>query len=225
MKGKEVQQSNSHKIIPVTRREISSGLAFAEEYDLQRLTQWAAEGWRVVQIKGMYMILEQASPEQAIFAIDYQDAPDSDYFEMCAAAGWQHVMSVEQQIHLFKSTPGTAAIFSPADATTKYQRAARMFAKPALWSSIGVAVSLALLFGVVVPWVEMQESILARAVEIVALIIVCVLATISIFTVLPWLSYRMRLTGIQIRMSRIVIGLIFGLCGAVLGYFIGSMIP
>lgn len=100
-----------------------------------------------------------------------------------------------------------------------------MFAKPALWSSIGVAVSLALLFGVVGPWVVMQESILARAVEIVALIIVFVLATISIFTVLPWLSYRMRLTGIQVRMSRLLFGLIFGLCGAVLGYFIGSMMP
>lgn len=220
-----MQQSTLQKIIPVTRREIGAGLAFAEEYDLQRLSQWAAEGWRLAKIEHLWMVLEQAPPEQAIFAIDYQDAPDSDYFEMCRAAGWQHVTSVEQQIHLFKAAPGTAAIFSPADATTKYQRAAHMFAKPALWSSIGVAVSLALLFGVVVPWVEMQESILARAVEIVALIIVCVLATISIFTVLPWLSYRLRLTGIQVRMSRLLFGLIFGLCGAVLGYFIGSMIP
>ncbi|MEY2846684.1 MAG: hypothetical protein RL076_2230 [Chloroflexota bacterium] len=220
-----MQHSTPQKIIPVTRREIGAGLAFAEEYDLQRLSQWAAEGWRLAKIEHLWMVLEQAPPEQVIFAIDYQDAPDSDYFEMCRVAGWQHVTSVEQQIHLFKAAPGTAAIFSPADATTKYQRAARMFAKPALWSSIGVAVSLALLFGVVVPWVEMQESILVRAVEIVALIIVCVLATISIFTVLPWLSYRLRLTGIQVRMSRLMFGLIFGLCGAVLGYFIGSMIP
>lgn len=220
-----MQHSTPQKIIPVTRREIGAGLAFAEEYDLQRLSQWAAEGWRLAKIEHLWMVLVQAPPEQAIFAIDYQDAPDSDYFEMCRVAGWQHVTSVEQQIHLFKAAPGTAAIFSPADATTKYQRAAHMFAKPALWSSIGVAVSLALLFGVVVPWVEMQESILARAVEIVALIIVCVLATISIFTVLPWLSYRLRLTGIQVRMSRLMFGLIFGLCGAVLGYFIGSMMP
>jgi len=220
-----MQQSLPHKKIPMTRREISSGLAFAEEYDLQRLSQWAAEGWRLAKIEHLWMVLEQAPPEQAIFAIDYQDAPDSEYFEMCAAAGWQHVTSVEKQIHLFKAASGTAAIFSSADSTTKYQRAAHMFAKPALWSGIGFLVSLLVLFGVVQPWMVMQEVLIGRVVEIVVLVIMFLLATICIFTLLPWLSYRLRLTGIHVRMSRLVVGLIFAMCGAVLGYFIGSMIP
>lgn len=80
--------STTQKIIPVTRREISAGLAFAEEYDLQRLRKWAAEGWRLVKINSMFMVLEQATPEQVNFAIDYQDSPDPEYFEMCAAVGW-----------------------------------------------------------------------------------------------------------------------------------------
>lgn len=218
--------STPQKVIPMTRREMSSGLAFAEEHDLQRLSMWAAEGWRLAKIEHMWMVLEQAPPEQAIFAIDYQEAPDPEYFEMCSAAGWHHVTSVEQQIHLFKAAPGTAAIFSPADSTTKYQRAARMFAKPALWSSAGLIVSLLLLFGVIQPWLLTQsDSVLGFIIYAITAMVIIVLATISIFTVWPWVAYRLRLAGVPVSTNRLVFGLVIGLCGAVLGYFIGSMIP
>jgi hypothetical protein len=218
--------STPQKVIPMTRREMSSGLAFAEEHDLQRLSMWAAEGWRLAKIEHMWMVLEQAPPEQAIFAIDYQEAPDPEYFEMCSAAGWHHVTSVEQQIHLFKAAPGTAAIFSPADSTTKYQRAARMFAKPALWSSVGWVVSVVLLFGVIQPWLLTQsDSVLGLITYVITAMVIIVLATISIFTVWPWVAYRLRLAGVPVSTNRLVFGLVIGLCGAVLGYFIGSMIP
>ncbi|MEY3990692.1 MAG: hypothetical protein RI985_1773 [Chloroflexota bacterium] len=218
--------STPQKVIPMTRREMSSGLAFAEEHDLQRLSTWAAEGWRLAKIEHMWMVLEQAPPEQAIFAIDYQEAPDLEYFEMCSAAGWHHVTSVEQQIHLFKAAPGTAAIFSPADSTTKYQRAARMFAKPALWSSAGLIVSLLLLFGVIQPWLLTQsDSVLGFIIYAITAMVIIVLATISIFTVWPWVAYRLRLAGVPVSTNRLVFGLVIGLCGAVLGYFIGAMIP
>ena len=39
-----MSNSLSQKSLPITRREIGAGLAFAEEYDLQRLSKWAAEG-------------------------------------------------------------------------------------------------------------------------------------------------------------------------------------
>lgn len=218
--------STPQKIIPLTRREMSSGLAFAEEHDLQRLSEWAAEGWRLAKIEHLWMILEQAPPEQVIFAIDYQEAPDPEYFEMCRAAGWHHVTSVEQQIHLFKAAPGTAAIFSAADSTTKYQRAARMFAKPALWSSVGLVMSVMLLFGVIQPWLLTQsESTLGLIVYVMTAMVTIVLATISIFTVWPWVAYQLRLAGKPVGTNRLVFGLIIGICGAVLGYFIGSMIP
>lgn len=218
--------STPQRIIPLTRREMSSGLAFAEEHDLQRLSRWAAEGWQLAKIEHVWMILEQAPPEQAIFAIDYQEVPDLEYFEMCRAAGWHHVTSVEQQIHLFKAAPGTASIFSSADSTTKYQRAARMLAKPALWSSVGLVVSVMLLFGVIQPWLQIQsESTLGLIVYVMTAMVIIVLATISIFTVWPWVAYRMRLAGVPVGTNRLVFSLIIGLCGAVLGYFIGSMIP
>jgi hypothetical protein len=218
--------STPQKIIPVTRREIGSGLAFAEEYDLQRLSTWAAEGWRLAKIEHMWMVLEQAPPEQAVFAIDYQEAPDPEYFQMCAAAGWQHVLSVEKQIHLFKAVPGTAAIFSATDSVTKYQRAAHMVGKPALWSSAGLVVSLVLLFGMIQPWLLTQpDSMLRVILYVMTAMVIIVFATISIFTVWPWVAYRLRLAGVSVGTNRLVFGLIIGLCGAVLGYYIGSMIP
>lgn len=218
--------SSAHKIVPVTRREIGSGLAFAEEYDLQRLSTWAAEGWRLAKIRGMWMELEQASPEQVVFAIDYQDKPDPEYFEMCAAAGWLHVTSIEQQIHLFKAALGTPAIFSPTDSTTKYQRAARMFAKPALWSGAALIVSIMLYFSIVQLWMMQQESLaVVFIIKGAALVMMFGIGTISIFTFLPWIAYRLRLAGIDVRISRLGFGLLFAICGAVLGYFIGSMIP
>ena len=218
--------STPHKIIPLTRREIGSGLAFAEEHDLQRLSTWAAEGWRLSRIRGMFMVLEQAPPEQAVFAIDYQDKPDQEYFEMCAAAGWQHVTSIEQQIHLFKAALGTPAIFSPTDSTTKYQRAARMFAKPALWGSVGFVVLLILMFRILLPWLATQsDATLVLAVTIGLGLLITVIATISIFAGLPWIAYQLRLAGIDVRISRLGFGLLFAICGGILGYFIGSMIP
>ncbi len=214
------------KQMPVSRREICSGLAFAEEADMRKLTEWAATGWRLSRINGMWMVLEQAPPEQAVFAIDYQDKPEPEYYALCAAAGWHHVISIEGQIHLFKAAPGTAAIFSATDMTTKYQRAARMFARPALWSSVGLGASVAMLLGVVGPWVSTQASEWWLVVaQLVMLAVVLVLATMSIFTVLPWVAYRVRLAGIEVHMNRLVFGVLFAICGAVLGYFIGSMIP
>jgi len=220
-----MSNSRSQKSIPLTRREIGAGLAFAEEYDLQRLSQWAAEGWRLVKINSMSMILEQASPEQVIFAIDYQDAPDVEYFALCATAGWQHVVSVEHVIHLFKAPPGTPAIFSAADMTTKYQRAARIFAKPAMWSSMAFVFAVVVFFGGIQQWlVTNGNPMVALVGEIVATIVLFAIATISIFTLLPWLAYRLRLAGMQFSMNRLVFVVIFTILGGVLGYFLGAMI-
>jgi hypothetical protein len=56
-------------------------------------------------------------------------------------------------------------------------------------------------------------------------LLITVIATISIFAGLPWIAYRLRLAGIDMRISRLGFGLLFAICGGILGYFIGSMIP
>jgi len=220
-----MSNSLSQKSLPITRREIGAGLAFAEEYDLQRLSKWAAEGWRLVKVNNMSMVLEQSTPEQVVFAIDYQDAPDAEYFALCATAGWQHVVSVEHVIHLFKAPLGTPAIFSAADMTTKYQRAARIFAKPAIWSSVALVLAVVGFFGWIQQWlVTNGNPMVALVGKIMAIIVLFAIATTSIFTLLPWLAYRLRLAGMQFRMNRLVFVVIFTILGGILGYFLGAMI-
>ena len=215
----------SQKILPMTRREISTGLAFAEEHDLQRLVRWAAEGWRLAQIRGLYMVLEQAPPEQCVFAIDYQATPDPEYFEVCATAGWTHVLSIEQHVHLFRASPGTLSIFSANDAIVKYERAARMFAKPALWSSIVLLLSICV---VLLSGQEWLAASVGRGVltpiEWVGLLMVMLAGTIWVFTALPWSAYRLRASGYALQWSRLAYIVVFAVCGACIGYLVGAQV-
>ncbi len=213
------------RILPITRREIRSGLAFAEEHDLQRLARLAAEGWRLVEIRGLYMVLEKAPPEQFVFAIDYQATPDPEYFEVCATAGWTHVISVEQHIHLFCAVPGTPSIFSANDAIVKYERAARMFARPALWSSVvfAVGISAVLLSGTTWLVSKFDDGVLT-AIDLVGFILVILGGTMLIFTALPWSAYRLRASGYALQWSRLVYAVVFAGCGACIGYFVGAYI-
>jgi hypothetical protein len=217
-----MSNSLSQKSLPITRREISAGVAFAEEYDLHRLSQWPTEGWRLVKINSMSMILEQAPPEQVVFALDYQDSPDAKYFALCATAGWLHVISVEHVIHLFKAVPGTPAIFSETDTTVKYERAAHMFFKPALWSSIALVLSIGIHAIAGQEWfVARTNSVLAATLDIAAVIFMVLAGVMCTFTVLPWCAYRLRANGTAVRWNRLTFGIVFALCGAVIGYFLG----
>jgi len=60
--------------------------------------------------------------------------------------------------------------------------------------------------------------------KIMAIIVLFAIATTSIFTLLPWLAYRLRLAGMQFRMYRLVFVVIFTILGGILGYFLGAMI-
>ena len=56
---------------PKKRYETSLGIAFDEAGDLQRLGDWAAEGWRLTGFRGLKYVLEPAPAEQVVFAVDY----------------------------------------------------------------------------------------------------------------------------------------------------------
>jgi hypothetical protein len=118
------------------RYEPSQGVAFAEDDDMQRLGVLAAEGWRLIGFKGLSYVLEPASPEQLIFALDYMYEPDDEYFALCRASGWEHVVTMDGLIHIFKATPGTPSMFSTAELQQKYQRVQRRLLVPVLVSTV-----------------------------------------------------------------------------------------
>jgi hypothetical protein len=79
------------------------------DFDMKNLGNYAAQGWIVTGIKGIYYILEKKEPEKVDYAIDYQDQPSDEYFEMNDAKGWNKVASIDY-IHLFKAKAGTTPL-------------------------------------------------------------------------------------------------------------------
>jgi hypothetical protein len=178
---------------PKKRYETSLGIAFDEAGDLQRLGDWAAEGWRLTGFRGLKYVLEPAPAEQVVFAVDYLYEPDAEYFELCRASGWEHVISMDGLIHLFKAVPGTPAMFSTAEMHTKYRRAQRQLFAPAVGSLVTlVAVWLAIIvWGI--PWRNQLEPEWVALIGTYGLLAIVIAAqTWCIFTVLPWLAYRLR---------------------------------
>jgi hypothetical protein len=175
------------------RYEPSKGLAFDEAGDMQRLRELAAEGWRLIGFKGLSYVLEPAPAEQAVFAVDYMYEPDAEYFALCQASGWVHVVSMDKLIHVFKAPPSTPPMFSTAEIREKYQRAQGRLLLSAM---AGVAVVVAVWWGVIMwgrAWSQQLEPAwLAITVSIGLLGVVIAAQALLIFTFTPWLAYRIR---------------------------------
>jgi hypothetical protein len=160
---------------------------------MQRLHELAAEGWRLIGFKGLSYVLEPAPPEQVVFTVDYMYEPDAEYFALCQASGWVHVVSMDKLIHVFKAQLGTPPMFSTAEIREKYQRAQGRLLLAAI---VGVAVVIAVWWGVIVwgrAWSQQLEPAWLAMVGIISLLGVVIAAqTVLIFTFTPWLAYRIR---------------------------------
>ena len=175
------------------RYEPSRGVAFAEDDDMQRLGVLAAEGWRLIGFKGLSYVLEPASPEQLIFALDYMYEPDDEYFALCRASGWEHVVTMDGLIHIFKAAPGTPSMFSTAELQQKYQRMQRRLLVPVLGSTVLTVLVWWALVEWGQPWraqLEPQWLLLLGTLGMFGVAVV--VQTVFIFTFMPWLSYRLR---------------------------------
>lgn len=84
------------------------------DFDMKKLANYAAQGWIVTGIKGLNYILDKKEPEKVDYAIDYQDQPSDEYFEMNQAKGWNKVASIDY-VHLFKAKAGTTPLHTSID--------------------------------------------------------------------------------------------------------------
>jgi hypothetical protein len=152
-----MNESTWLKLIPITCIELIAGLACCADEDLHRLSQWAAEGWQVVAVRRMCVVLERTSPAQVVFEVDYQHYPDAEYFGLCRMAGWTPVISLSQSIHLFQAPIGTRTLFSAHD-TTMIVRAQQRFHRAVLLYAL-VFVSMVWLVSTLVwPWLVLQDD-------------------------------------------------------------------
>lgn len=115
-----------------------SGLSFNEEEDLAKLRNYAKNGWILEAILGGIIYkLRRGVPEDLVYTVDYQKEANSEYFLILKEAGWNHVISVGNEIHFFSGKNGIAPIYSEKEDTlTKYQSICKSTKKGMIYSSI-----------------------------------------------------------------------------------------
>ncbi|WP_077212880.1 DUF2812 domain-containing protein [Bacillus dakarensis] len=162
----------------------SGGLAFTEEKDMKILAQYAKKGWMVERFTNFGYKLVVGEPKNIDYSLDYQKGADEEYFLFFEEAGWSHVCSIGDEIHLFCATAGTKPIYTDTPTTIeKYEREKKQMGKSALPLLISTIVFLFL-------------SNIDWGFELAG-VVMWILGTLSlvllIFPGLPYLGYQYKL--------------------------------
>ena len=195
-------ESAWQRLIPITRIELVAGLSCCADEDLHRLSRWAAEGWQVVEVRRMCVVLERTSPARVEFALDYQCNPDGEYFELCRMAGWTHVVSLSQSIHLFNAPSGTRLMFSAHD-STMVLRAQQQLHRAVLLRGLALIIGVLLVTALLWPWIAAHaDGLFVWVLVGSGFVSIYALMVMVWYTALPWAVYLMRRYGVNVRWSR-----------------------
>jgi hypothetical protein len=119
-------------------------LKWGEEYDMEKLSLEAKKGY-IVEKLGFRYTLSYQMPQDLIFAIDYRDHPDDEYFELIKKSGWVHVDSLDY-IHLFKAPLGTAPLYT--DTATQIEKYTQETRRMGLYSLAAILLLLVISLGI-----------------------------------------------------------------------------
>lgn len=166
------------------------GLAFSEESDMEKLKNYASQGWILEDIVGgLFYKLRKDKPQNIVYSLDYQLEADEEYFTIFKEAGWKHVLSVNNQIHIFSAQAGTKPIYSDSNSEIdKYTCIRNQTKKGTIYSLIIAIVLIGLL---VVPAVAVRQIFLI----ILALLVIDIF--IFVFNFMPYLAYNSRIKQIK----------------------------
>ncbi|VYU59101.1 DUF2812 domain-containing protein [Clostridium tertium] len=167
-----------------------SGLAFDEEGDMEKLKNYARQGWILEGITGgVFYKLKKDKPQEVIYSVDYQIGADEEYFAMFKEAGWKLVTSVGDEIYIFMAQDGAKPIYSDCESeVNKYINMRNKTKRGSLYSSL-VAVALICLLIV---------SIIAiKPIFLIVLGLLVIDICVFIFNFMPYLAYNYRIKQIQ----------------------------
>ncbi|MDD7795369.1 DUF2812 domain-containing protein [Clostridium sp. 'White wine YQ'] len=166
------------------------GLAFNEEGDMKRLSEYASQGWILEGIVGGFFYkLKKDKPQNIVYSLDYQTEANEEYFNIFKEAGWNHIISVGKQMHIFSAEEGTKPIYSDRETQIdKYEDVRLRTGKASLYSSIAGILLIGLLI----------FSFIARLP--IFLPILCLLVidiVIFVFNFMPYVAYNSRIKQIE----------------------------
>lgn len=95
-----------------------SGLAFADEEDMEMLHEYAKEGWIFERLRfGVLYELQRKQPQNRIYSYDsnaVKKKDKDDYLAMFEESGWHLVGQWSRDIRFFWAEAGTPALHSDA---------------------------------------------------------------------------------------------------------------
>jgi len=174
-----------------TKYIMSGGIAFSEEKDLEKLSNYAKKGWILDRFALFGYKLKKAEPQEIQYSMDFQPDADEEYFMYFEEAGWSHACSIGNEIHIFSASMKAKPIYS--DKVTiieKYEREKKQMGKAAL---ITLTISIMfLLFNIMSLYGWLPEYI-GNISEILLIISIIIL----VFPGLPYIAYLYRLNKLR----------------------------
>ncbi len=169
---------------------IINGFAFSEESDMEKLKEYARQGWILEDIVGGFFYkLRKDKSQDIIYNLDYQTEVNEEYFTIFKEAGWNRIVSVENYMHIFSAQAGTKPIYSDCDSEIdKYTSIRNLTRKGTLYSLI---LAIALIGLLVVSLVAIKPIFLI----IVGLLIIDIF--VFVFSFMPYLAYNSRIKQIK----------------------------
>ena len=162
------------------------GYAFSENSDLKKLKKLAKQGWILegVSMPLLSYRLRKDKPQNLDYALDYQSNYDEEYFSIFKHAGWTHVITIDNYIHIFSASEGTKPIYS--DSTTQIEEYS--------FISKGLGKGALISFSTMVLLYLLIQAFGFKGWKFTVLSVFLVVAMIAfIFTFLPYLGYNYRI--------------------------------
>jgi hypothetical protein len=167
-----------------------SGFAFTEEGDMEKLKNYARQGWILEDIVGGFFYkLRKDKPQNIVYSLDYQSDTDGEYFTIFKEAGWELVISINNQMHIFLAQAGTKPIYSDSKSEIdKYTRVRNQTRRGTIYSLIIAIVLISLL---------VVSVIAIRPIFLIILGVLVIDIFIFIFNFMPYLAYNFRIKQIS----------------------------
>lgn len=166
------------------------GFASSEKSDMEKLSRYAKEGWILEGISRVsFYKLRQDKPQDIEYSLDYQEEATKEYFDLFTEAGWTHVVSIGNLMHIFSAPAGTKPIYTERTSEVeKYYGIRNKMKKASIYSAI-VLIALAVLSFISVIFIK------PIVIPVFLLFLLSLFAFISSF--MPYLAY-----GYQIKKLR-----------------------
>ncbi len=169
---------------------IINGLAFSEESDMEKLKNYASQGWILEDIVGgFFNKLRKDKPQNIVYSLDYQLDVDGEYFTIFKEAGWELVLSVNNQMHIFLAQAGTKPIYSDSKSEIdKYTRVRNQTRRRTIYS---------LIMAILLIGLSVFSAIAIRSIFLIILALLVIDIFIFVFNFMPYLAYNSRIKQIK----------------------------